>query len=106
MEPVSQPAAAPYPVQFSVAPIRTGSSAASRTFFRLILAIPILLVAGAIGGSGSGAGGMLFIGTLLLLLFRQKYPRWWYDGKQELMRFSNRSVLPRPPGRPLSVHRR
>jgi hypothetical protein len=25
-----------------------------------------------------------------MILFRQKYPRWWYDWNLELMRFSNR----------------
>ena len=28
--------------------------------------------------------------TLLLILFRQKYPRWWFDWNLELMRFSAR----------------
>ena len=33
---------------------------------------------------------MLFLGPLLLIVFRQKYPRWWYDWNLELLRFTNR----------------
>jgi hypothetical protein len=37
-----------------------------------------------------GAGGILFAGPLLMILFREKYPRWWFDWNLELTRFSNR----------------
>jgi hypothetical protein len=36
------------------------------------------------------AGGIIFLATVLMLLFRQKYPRWWFDWNVELMRFSTR----------------
>jgi hypothetical protein len=36
------------------------------------------------------AGGILFLPTLLMIVFRQKYPRWWFDWNLNLMRFSNR----------------
>ena len=39
---------------------------------------------------GVGAGGLLFLGPLLMILFRQKYPRWWFDWNLELGRFSSR----------------
>jgi hypothetical protein len=39
-----------------------------------------------------GAGGLLFLGPLLLILFRHKYPRWWFDWNLELQRFGNRVV--------------
>jgi uncharacterized protein DUF4389 len=26
-----------------------------------------------------GSGGIVFLATVLMLLFRQKYPRWWFD---------------------------
>jgi hypothetical protein len=39
---------------------------------------------------GAGAGGILFIPALLMILFREKYPRWWFDWNRELLRFSNR----------------
>jgi Domain of unknown function (DUF4389) len=38
----------------------------------------------------TGTGGLLFLGPLLMILFRQKYPRWWFDWNLELQRFSNR----------------
>jgi hypothetical protein len=37
-----------------------------------------------------GAGGILFLGPLLMILFRQKYPRWWFDWNLQLMRFQAR----------------
>ncbi|MGZ8698037.1 MAG: DUF4389 domain-containing protein [Gaiellaceae bacterium] len=93
-----------YPVQFSVEyPDRDLDRLT--TAFRIIVAIPILIVVGAIGGSewGSGAAangngtwvaaggaGILFFPALLMILFRQKYPRWWYDWNLELLRFQNR----------------
>jgi hypothetical protein len=92
-----------YPVQFTVDyPDRSLDRLSS--FFRIIAAIPILIVlavvSGAEGGGGYGddagnasfvaAGGLLFIAPLLLILFRQKYPRWWFDWNLELLRFSNR----------------
>jgi hypothetical protein len=40
--------------------------------------------------AAAGAGGLLFFGPLLLILFRQKYPRWWFDWNLQLMRFSAR----------------
>jgi hypothetical protein len=91
-----------YPVQFSVEyPERPLNRLT--TAFRIFVAIPILIVLGAVGGStwewstpnGSeavfaGAGGLLFFAPLLLILFRQKYPRWWFDWNRELQRFGNR----------------
>ncbi len=91
---------APYPVQFSVEyPDRDLNRLT--TGFRLIVAIPILIVAGTLGHEGAnyghgattiaaGGGGVLFLAPLLLIVFRQKYPRWWYDWNLELLRFSNR----------------
>jgi hypothetical protein len=38
------------------------------------------------GGIASG----LFLATLLLIVFRQRYPRWWFDFARELARFSMR----------------
>jgi hypothetical protein len=92
-----------YPVQLSVdypdRPLNRVTTA-----FRIFVAIPILVVLGSVAGSSwewssgttsstvaaSGAGGLLFFGPLLLILFRQKYPRWWFDWNLELQRFSNR----------------
>jgi Domain of unknown function (DUF4389) len=92
----------PYPVQFSV---EYPDRALNRltTAFRVIVAIPILIVAGAVGGHESsysagdhtwsvaaGAGGLLVLAPLLMIVFRQKYPRWWFDWNLELMRLENR----------------
>ena len=90
-----------YPVRFSVdRPDRELNRLTS--FFRLFTAIPILIVLGSVSGGtwqwsyenvtavAAGAGGLLFFGPLLMILFRQKYPRWWFDWNRELLRFSSR----------------
>jgi hypothetical protein len=41
----------------------------------------------------AGAGGLLFLGPLLMILFRKKYPRWWFDWNLELQRFTNRVLI-------------
>jgi Domain of unknown function (DUF4389) len=92
---------ADYPVRFLVDyPDRPLNRAT--TFFRLIVAIPILIVLGSVSGAVwqwtyekatyvvAGAGGILVIGPLLMLVFRQKYPRWWFDWNLELLRFGSR----------------
>jgi len=102
-EPPAQPppqppgSGAPYPVQYSVDyPDRPLNRLT--TFFRLVVVIPIAIVLGLIEGGGGyeshygygGAVGLVVLPTLLLILFRQKYPRWWFDWNLELMRFSAR----------------
>jgi hypothetical protein len=91
-----------YPVQFSVDyPDRSLNRLT--TAFRIFVAIPILIVLGSVSGGtwqwssakgttvvAAGAGGLLFLGPLLMILFRQKYPRWWFDWNLELQRFTNR----------------
>jgi hypothetical protein len=96
------PGGAPYPVQFSVEyPDRDLNRLT--TGFRLIVAIPILILAAAVGGhpwagwgpgaaAAAGTGGVLFLAPLLMIVVRQKYPRWWYDWNLELLRFANRVV--------------
>ena len=91
-----------YPVQFSVDyPDRDLNRLT--TFFRIFVAIPIFIVLATVSGgeawqygeeagqtSTAAAGGLLFLGPLLMILFRQKYPRWWFDWNLELSRFSAR----------------
>jgi hypothetical protein len=91
-----------YPVQFSIQyPDRDLNRLT--TAFRLIVAIPILIVAGTVGGHEStyrageqewtiaaGTAGLLFLAPLLMIVFRQKYPRWWFDWNFELLSLSNR----------------
>ncbi len=70
---------------------------------RIVWIIPIWILAATLeGGSfstGSGARyagggiGLLFIPVLLMLVFRKKYPRWWYDWNLQLSRFSNRIAV-------------
>jgi hypothetical protein len=80
---------APYPVQFSVDyPDRSLNRLSSA--LRLIVAIPIAVVYAVVAGGESGAGGLLVFGPLLMILFRQKYPRWWFDWNLQLWRFGNR----------------
>jgi hypothetical protein len=80
------------------------------TGLRIFTIIPIAIVLGSVsgetwswyGGSGAShtgrvvivsAGGMLFAGPLLMILFRQKYPRWWFDWNLELTRFTGRVTV-------------
>ncbi len=69
------------------------------TFFRIFLVIPIgvllALLSGPIVHHESDQpvfimGGIVVLPTMLMLLFRQKYPRWWFDWNLELTRFSTR----------------
>jgi hypothetical protein len=92
----------PYPVSFSVAyPDRPLNRLT--TALRVFTVIPIAIVLGSIAGytnqydaSGEsatvvvGGTGLLFVPPLLMILFRQKYPRWWFDWNLELLRFTNR----------------
>ena len=95
----------PYPVRFSVDyPDRSLDRLTSA--FRIFTVIPIAIVLGTVSGGNGwdwdwnnssstrtaavGAGGLLFFGPLLLILFRRKYPRWWFDWNLELQRFGNR----------------
>ncbi len=91
-----------YPVTFSVDyPERKLNRLT--TFFRIFTAIPIAIVIGLLPGAElagsaqsngfSGAiavGSIIFLPLVLMLLFRKKYPRWWYDWNLELLRFGNR----------------
>jgi len=71
------------------------------TLFRIILIIPIAIIATILVGSsgsggvntGAGIAGALFIATLLMILFRQRYPRWWFDFIYALNRFTTRVTI-------------
>jgi len=60
------------------------------TFFRLLTAIPILTIFGLITGGMIAAGGFVSIPTVLMLLFLQKYPKWWFDWDLALTKFGTR----------------
>lgn len=91
-----------YPVHYSV-DYPDGPRNRLSALFRIVLVIPILVVVALVSGytlSGDQtvdealsplfAGGIIWTATLLMLLFRQKYPRWWFDWNLELQRFSAR----------------
>jgi hypothetical protein len=89
-----------HPVQFTVdypdRPLNRWTTAA-----RAVLAVPILAVLATVSGgvweltddgtaTVAAAGGLLFFGPLLMIVFRRKYPRWWFEFNLELQRFTNR----------------
>ena len=90
-----------YPVRFSVDyPDRALNRLT--TALRIFTVIPIAIVLASLGGYTArwggtsantfavGGAGLLFLPPLLMILFRQKYPRWWFDWNLQLLRFSNR----------------
>ena len=96
---------AQYPVEFTVQyPDRPLNRLT--TFFRIFVAIPILILLSTVAGGTwettydnnvrtvvYGTGGLLFFAPLLMILFRRKYPRWWFDWNLELQRFGNRVTV-------------
>jgi hypothetical protein len=72
------------------------------TAFRVVLIVPIAILYSILTGGGttsvngtfvqtsSGIFGGLFFATLLMILFRRRYPRWWFDFLLELVRFGFR----------------
>ena len=93
-----------YPVQFSVDYPEEPRNRLT-ALVRIILAIPIIVILTMIvryfnfGGDDFSfdqfptllvAGGGLWIATILMILFRHKYPRWWFDFALEAQRFSAR----------------
>jgi uncharacterized protein DUF4389 len=88
----------PYPLTLSIdypeRPLDRLTSA-----LRIFTIIPIAIVlatlsdAGVYAGNaryGFTGGGLLVAGPLLMILFRKRYPRWWFDFNLELLRFSTR----------------
>ena len=78
------------------------------TFFRLIWIIPIGIILSLLSAVGSwtvvtetgetisrSTGGIaagLFAATMLMIVFRERYPRWWFDFAREFARFAARVV--------------
>lgn len=73
------------------------------TFFRIFMVIPIGIVLALILGGASGwendpgmnyqlaaGGGLLVLPLILMILFRKKYPRWWFDWNINLYKFITR----------------
>lgn len=78
------------------------------TFFRLILIVPILVIMSLLTATGNetvisatgevttrsvgGISGGLWFATVLMILFRRRYPQWWFNFARELERFGARIV--------------
>ena len=66
------------------------------TLIRPILVIPIAIVFVLLlspdddSGTMVGSFGGFFAATALMIVFRQRYPRWWFDFLREVVRFSGR----------------
>ena len=75
------------------------------TFFRLIWIIPIGIILAFLTATGNetvveageqiektglGISGGLALATMLMIVFRMRYPRWWFDFARELTRFGAR----------------
>ncbi|MRR09887.1 DUF4389 domain-containing protein [bacterium] len=100
MDQPTAPAPQPYPATLTVdyAPVRDRWT----VFFRIFYAVPIIIIwallfANGSGssddGSGSGAAwgaGVVFLPVLLMIVFRRKYPKWWYDWNLALTKFGTR----------------
>jgi hypothetical protein len=102
---VADGASQTYPVRLSVE-YPDGQRNRLSVLVRIILAIPIVIISTLIAGT-SQLGQMdpdwnfgrseallvttgLFMATALMILFRQKYPRWWFDWNLEVARFTTR----------------
>ena len=92
----------PYPVQFDVDYPEGGRNRLS-ALVRILLAIPIGIVLMFVSGyidigdaklsaiiNPFTAGGVLWIAVLLMILFREKYTRWWFNWNLEFLRFGAR----------------
>jgi hypothetical protein len=83
------------------------------SFFRIVWIIPIAIILGLVSGNGEtvtntvvlneagevlrtsretagGLAGGLAAATALMIIFRHRYPRWWFDFSRELTRFGAR----------------
>jgi hypothetical protein len=72
------------------------------TFFRIFTVIPIFIILGLLSGGSSrwggdggwsyqyAAAGIVVLPLVLMLLFRQKYPKWWFDWNLALTKFGVR----------------
>ena len=90
-----------YPVSFDV-DFPSRPLGRLSTAFRFIIAIPIVVLFTMLSGSTYGGdnhdarntivigGAAVFVPLVLMLVFRQKYPRWWFDWNINVLRFSNR----------------
>ena len=96
--PASEPRQATFDVERPDHPLNRLTTA-----LRIFTVIPAAILLATVSGGGYSAGGggggawlafggpgLLFLPPLLMLVFREKYPRWWFDFNRELLRFSAR----------------
>ncbi|MBJ7458142.1 MAG: DUF4389 domain-containing protein [Thermoleophilaceae bacterium] len=86
----------PYPVDLTIE-YQDRELNRTTTFFRLFTLIPILILVTLIadataryGDSGAligTAGGLLVLPTAVMIIFKEKYPRWWFDFNKQLTAF-------------------
>ena len=91
-----------YPVSLSID--YSDKSNRVTVLFRLFLAIPILIILALLTSSSYESEqaakevervysvGIIFLPTLLMIVFRRKYPKWWFDWNLALTKFSIRVV--------------
>jgi hypothetical protein len=72
------------------------------TFFRIVVVVPIAIILWMFTGPYEhwpvdprwyyvvSSAGFVFVPTILMILFRKKYPRWWFDWNVALLKFEKR----------------
>ena len=101
---MSPPGTSPYPARLVIRyPEKLNRVT---TAFRVVLVVPIMILLVVLVGGGTqyvetpdgewvtttsaGIAESLFLATLLMIVFRKRYPRWWFDFNLELNRFMTR----------------
>jgi hypothetical protein len=89
----------PYPVDL-VIDYQDRELNKTTTFFRLFTVIPIAVILSSLSGGAAGfmahdpwaygAAGLLVVPTALMIIFQEKYPRWWFDFNKQLASFVTR----------------
>ena len=89
-----------YPATLAIDPF-DGERDKLTTFFRPFVAVPVLIILGLLGGNMVSwqqspwtfefpVTALVFLPTMMMLLFQQKYPRWWFDWNLNITRFAVR----------------
>lgn len=86
----------PYPVDVSIE-YQDRELNRTTTFFRVFTVIPIAIIVGLLSGSAGqysdsgaavgAAGAIITFPTALMIIFREKYPRWWFDFNKQMTAF-------------------
>ncbi|MBI2691237.1 MAG: DUF4389 domain-containing protein [Solirubrobacterales bacterium] len=86
----------PYPVDVSIE-YQDRELNRTTTFFRVFTIIPIGIIVALLSGSSGtysdsgaavgAAGATITFPTALMIIFREKYPRWWFDFNKQMTAF-------------------